>query len=64
VIARDIPVFRERPYPNLYFFNGQTEDLSQKILEVAQLPVKPINPGTIRTMQAFAQDVAEIISLL
>jgi len=64
VIARDIPVFRERSYPNLYFFDGGADSLSEKIMEIVEKPTEPIDPGTIRTMQAFAAEVAEIISLL
>jgi glycosyltransferase involved in cell wall biosynthesis len=64
VISRDIPVFRERSYPNLYFFDADAEALSKKIIEISQVPTLPVQLGSIRTMQAFAKEVAEIISLL
>lgn len=64
VIARDIPVFRERNYPNLYFFSGGAQELSDKIKEVLVLPTKPLKPNEIRTMASFANDVAQIIKLL
>ena len=64
VIARDIPVFRERNYPNLYFFHGGSQELSNTIKEVSVLPLDPIEPHQIRTMEDFAVDVAQIIKLL
>jgi glycosyltransferase involved in cell wall biosynthesis len=64
VIARDIPVFRERDYPNLYFFKGGSQELRNAIKEVSVLPLKPIKPHEIRTMESFANDVVQIIKLL
>lgn len=64
VIARDIPVFRERDYPNLYFFSGAAQELSEKIREVSVLPTKPLKPNEIRTMESFANEVAQLIELL
>jgi len=64
VIARDIPVFRERDYPNLYFFSGGAQELSEKIREVSVLPTKPLKPNEIRTMESFANEVARLIELL
>lgn len=64
VIARDIPVFRERNYPNLYFFNGGSQELSNTIKEVSVLSAEPIEPHEIRTMENFAIDVVQIIKLL
>jgi glycosyltransferase involved in cell wall biosynthesis len=64
VIARDIPVFRERDYPNLYFFSGGAQELSEKIREVSVLPTKPLKPNEIRTMERFANEVARLIELL
>jgi glycosyltransferase involved in cell wall biosynthesis len=64
VIARDIPVFRERDYLNLYFFSGGAKELSDKIREVSVLPTKPLKPNEIRTMTSFANDVSQIIKLL
>jgi glycosyltransferase involved in cell wall biosynthesis len=64
VIARDIPVFRERNYSNLYFFSGAARELSEKIREVSVLPTKPLKPNEIRTMENFANEVAQLIELL
>jgi glycosyltransferase involved in cell wall biosynthesis len=64
VIARDIPVFRERNYPNLYFFSGAARELSEKIKEISALPTKPLKPNEIRTMESFANEVAQLIKLL
>lgn len=64
VIARDIPVFRERDYPNLYFFSGAAKELSEKIKEISVLPTVPLKPNEIRTMENFANEVTQIIKLL
>ncbi len=64
VIARDIPVFRERDYSNLYFYTGTTQALSEKIKEVSRLPTMPLKPNEIRTMESFANEVAQIIESL
>ena len=64
VIARDIPVFRERDYPNLYFFSGGAKELSEKIREVSVLTTKPLKPNEIRTMESFVNEVARLIELL
>jgi len=61
VIARDIPVFKERTNPNLYFFEGGGKELASKILEVADIPWKPEGISQIRTMKDFAVDVANLI---
>jgi glycosyltransferase involved in cell wall biosynthesis len=61
VIARDIPVFRERQNSNLYFFEGAGEELASKILDVADIPWNPDGISQIRTMKDFAEDVADLI---
>ena len=64
VIARDIPVFREREYPNLYFFSGGAKELSEKILEVAPIPLEPIPEGSIRTMNDFTSGLTQILKMI
>jgi len=64
VIARDIDVFRERNYPNLYFFSGGPEGLSQKIIEVASLNFEKIPDGAIRTLKDFTSGLADIFRLI
>ena len=64
VIARDIPVFRERDYPNLYFYSGGPKGLSEKILEVALLPLEKSASSTIRTFQDFNVRLAEVLRLV
>lgn len=61
VIARNISVFKERPNPNLYFFEGGGKELASKILEVSNIPWKPEGISQIRTMKDFAEDVANLI---
>ena len=61
VIARDIPVFRERSNRNLYFFDGDGESLAEKILEVSTKEWDPNGLKEIRTMRDFAAGLAELI---
>lgn len=61
VIARDIPVFRERSNSNLYFFDGNGASLAEKILEVSSMQWDPNGLKEIRTMRDFAVDLAELI---
>jgi glycosyltransferase involved in cell wall biosynthesis len=64
VIARDIPVFRERDYPNLYFYSGGPRGLSDKILEVALLPLEKNSRTAIRTFHDFNVGLAEVIQVI
>ena len=64
VIARDIPVFRERTYGNLYFFEGGAQELSTKIIEVLDLPTNHMIKSEVRTMEDFTLDVIELLDLL
>ena len=64
VIARDIPVFRERNYSNLYFFEGGAQELSIKILEVLKLPTNYATWKEVRTLEDFAIDVIQLLDLL
>ena len=61
VIARNIPVFKERTNRNLYFFEGGGKELASKILEVSNIPWNPEGISQIRTMKDFAEDVANLI---
>lgn len=61
VIARDIPIFRERQYPNLYFFSGGPKELSEKILQVVPIPFNPMPAGSIKTLDDFAAGLADIL---
>jgi len=61
VIARDIPIFRERDYKNLYFFSGGPKELSEKILQVAPIPFDPMPAGSIRTIDKFVAGLSDIL---
>lgn len=62
VIARDIPVFRERQNPNLFYFKETGEDLAQKIIEVKNTNIKNQIPGTgIRSMDDFSRELLDLI---
>jgi glycosyltransferase involved in cell wall biosynthesis len=64
VIARDIPVFRERTYDNLYFFEGGAHELSTKIIEVLGLPTNYSEKSKVRTMEDYTLDVIKLLDLL
>jgi glycosyltransferase involved in cell wall biosynthesis len=64
VIARDIPVFRERTYDNLYFFEGGAHELSRKIVEVLGLPTNYSEKSKVRTMEDYTLDVIKLLDLL
>jgi glycosyltransferase involved in cell wall biosynthesis len=64
VIARDIPVFRERTYDNLYFFEGGAHELSAKIVEVLELPTNYSENSKVRTMEDYTLDVIKLLDLL
>ena len=64
VIARNIPVFRERTYDNLYFFEGGAKELSTKIIEVLNLPTNQLTKSEVRTMEDFTLDVIKLLDLL
>ncbi len=61
VIARDIPIFRERQNDNLYFFQGNGSDLAKSILDTHYLAWKESGFAQVRTMSEMAQDVFHLI---
>ncbi len=61
VLARKIPVFEERPNPNLYFFDGGAPELAVAILETIEKKWKPLPANGIRTMKDFAIDLKGLI---
>lgn len=64
VIARDIAVFRERSHPNLHFYSGGPKELSEKILEVAHLPLENLSNSAVRSMQDFKIELTKVIRLI
>ena len=54
-ICRDIPVFRERPNKNLYYFSGGGKELAEVIHRVSGEHSHPNE--TVRTMQDFSIDL-------
>ena len=61
VIANNIAPFNERKQDNLYFYNGETSDLVNKILEVEEIPWREENYSKIRTMNDFGKELASLI---
>jgi glycosyltransferase involved in cell wall biosynthesis len=61
VIARDIDVFRERSYANLYFFRGKGLELAETIIEVSGKNLDIPSISETRTMKDFANELKNLI---
>jgi len=61
VVARSIGVFKERPNPNLYYFEGGGKELSNVIRHVHSVDWDPEGMPKIRKMRDFASDIARLI---
>jgi len=61
VVVSDIPVFRERNYPNTYFAELTGESLARTMLNAARADWVPVRSVEIRTMRDFSRDVADLI---
>lgn len=65
VVARDIPVFREREQPNLYFFKGGARNLHDAIINAENQHWDNATNKNLRMMDDFSMQVqALIISIL
>jgi len=62
VVARDIPVFRERAQPNLYFFEGGAKNLHDAILKAEATPWDVFTNKNLRTMNDFSEQVYSLIN--
>lgn len=58
IVARDIPIFRQRESTNVFFFN-EDNPLIEQIVKAFREPFKPI--ASRRTMQDFTEQVLEVI---
>jgi glycosyltransferase involved in cell wall biosynthesis len=63
VLARNIPVFRERNYSNLFFFDGGGERLSTAIIKSSKAQFLPGHQN-VRKMSQFSADFYELIMSL
>jgi len=61
MVVSDIPVFRERARPNLFFADRTPAAFAEAILRAHRAPWHPIGPGEVRTMRDFGRDVAELV---
>ncbi len=61
VVARDIPVFREREQPNLYFFESGAINLHDEILKAEKSPWDNATNKNLRTMDDFSEQVYSLI---
>jgi glycosyltransferase involved in cell wall biosynthesis len=62
VVARDIPVFRERAQPNLYFFEGGAKSLHDAILKAEDSPWDSFTNKNLRAMNDFSQQLYSLIN--
>lgn len=63
VIARNIPVFKERSQPNLYFFETTGMDLALVIIKQLDVAIAKVSrkPSKIRSMNDFTLDLFGLI---
>lgn len=61
VVLRDIPVFREREQPNLFYFQDGAENLAKAIMVAEQSDWNPITSKSLRTMDDFGLDLLNLI---
>jgi glycosyltransferase involved in cell wall biosynthesis len=61
VVATDLPVLRERPYPNVAFVEGTAKGFADGIRAAAENRPVELGPNTIRSMKAFSSDVQDLI---
>lgn len=62
VVGSDIPVFREREQPNVYFANLDGESLADSLVIAAGRPWEPMVGGQVRSMTDFSRDLTDLIT--
>jgi glycosyltransferase involved in cell wall biosynthesis len=63
VVASDLPVFRERTYPNVLYAKLGAKALADAILLASEHRPSPIEDGEVRTMKDFSDDLAQIVAM-
>jgi glycosyltransferase involved in cell wall biosynthesis len=61
VVATDLPVFQERPYPNVYFCEGSADSIAQTIVMASRVTPVSLEQGQVRTMRDFSAEVGTLI---
>jgi glycosyltransferase involved in cell wall biosynthesis len=61
VVATDLPVLRERPYPNVTLVPGTAEGLAQGVRQAAGARPAPLSPTEVRSMADFSCDLQAVI---
>lgn len=61
VLANDIPTFTERAQSNLYFFNGTSEHLANKIVELENVKFNSTALEKVRLIDNFAEELLHFI---
>ena len=62
VLARKIPVFLERPNPNIFYFDSSAQDLADAIQSTIGKEWIPLKENSIRTMGDFAEDIHGLLT--
>jgi glycosyltransferase involved in cell wall biosynthesis len=62
VVARDIPVFREREQPNMFFFQNGPENLADAIIQAEAVNWNVETAKTLRTMDDFSLELCNLIT--
>lgn len=62
VVATDLPVLRERRYPNVTLVQCTAEALASGIRHAAEEPPVALEPGVVRSMADFSRDLAAVIA--
>lgn len=61
VVASDLAVLRERPYPNVSFVDNSADSLASGIRDAAHGAPVALAPGTVRSMASFSRELENII---
>jgi glycosyltransferase involved in cell wall biosynthesis len=61
VVASAVPVFVERKQPNLFFAGPDPDDWARAILDAHHQPWQSSDLSSIRTMEAFAGELADLV---
>jgi len=64
VLARKIPVFEERPNPNVYYFDGGAQSLAVELISMLDREWIPLEENSVRTMRDFGDDIGALIGSL
>lgn len=62
MVVSDIPAFRERTMPNVSFTERTPQALADAIERAHEAAWEPLAPGSVRSMQDFGRDLAQVVA--